>query len=40
MGPIKRYLAEEVGIDYADGLIGRHEAPRRLVIAWFATHLA
>ncbi len=30
MGPIKQYLAEEVAIDHADGLISRREALRRL----------
>lgn len=30
MEPLKRYLAEEVGLDHADGLLTRREALRRL----------
>ena len=30
MGAFQRYLAEEVAIDHADGMISRREALRRL----------
>jgi carboxymethylenebutenolidase len=32
MTPIQRYLAEEVALDHADGLIPRREALRRLTL--------
>ncbi len=35
MGPIKQYLAEEVALDHADGLLSRREALRRLGMLGF-----
>jgi carboxymethylenebutenolidase len=35
VGPIKQYLAEEVAVDHADGLISRREALRRLGMLGF-----
>jgi carboxymethylenebutenolidase len=40
MNAIQRYLAEEVVVDYADGLIGRREAMRRLALLGVAAATA
>ena len=40
MNGIQRYLAEEVVVDYADGLIGRREAMRRLALLGVAAATA
>lgn len=40
MTEINKYLAEEVGIDYADGLISRRDALRRLVLLGLSSSAA
>ncbi|HEX9697642.1 MAG TPA: dienelactone hydrolase family protein [Actinomycetota bacterium] len=40
MTPLQRYLAEEVAVDHADGLISRREALRRLALMGFSVAAA
>lgn len=40
MTELNKYLAEEVGVDYADGLLSRREAVRRLVLMGLSTSSA